>query len=134
MASLQNQVNFHKQDTIRYAIVLGSCFVLFLLGKSLHIEILVRTFSILVPMAAYLVLASDVVSNTLELFESSQHASKFKRAVTNFFSFALRSQVSLFSLMTCAFLFMTDKGFGVVFILFLLLKTVVLTILKKHIE
>ena len=131
VASWRNKVIFHKQDTIRYAIVLGACFVLFLLGKSLHIEILVRTFSILVPMAAYLVFSIQHSQQHIELFESSHHASKFKRTVTNFFSFALRSQVSLFSLMTCAFLFMTDKGFGVVFILFLLLKTVVLSFLKK---
>nr|HPI53449.1 hypothetical protein [Chitinophagaceae bacterium] len=128
----RNKGFYNLQATMRYAVVLGVCFVLFTLGKWLHIEILVRTCSILIPMGAYLWFSIQHSQERIELMSPAPDtASKFRKVITDFLSHALKSQVSLFSLMTCAFLFMTDKGFGVVFILFLLLKTVVLSFLKK---
>lgn len=117
---------------IIYSVYLFSCFVLFLIGKYAHAEVLVRTFSIFFPLAGYFVISylyGHENSNLIDNQSSSNSNLLYK--LKGFIYHGSKSQIILFSCMTIAFFLLTDKGFGVLFLLFLLLKTILISFLRK---
>ncbi len=112
-----------------HIIVLSLCFFAF---KFLPIENLKRISSILIPLLSYFYCAFK----TYYLEDAAYNYSfdtkiKFASSINNFFIYWAESAVFYLSFSTALFLFTTDAGFGVLFIMFLLFKNVVFSYLRK---
>ena len=116
-----------------YAIFIGLCTVLFFFNdKVLHIEILTRISAIIIPVAGYCYFS--MLSNKHFRFDQDWISAKepawyirFKAYVHYFIS----NPAFILTLLTIAFFALTDRGFAILFTLFILLKNIFLNFLKK---
>ncbi len=120
-----------RNSRLRYAAIHGAilvaCAFIFTIIK---VEILMRLSSLLVPMISYFYFTRKIQAEALEIIDAKAYGNGFKRFVVEFVLRFIKNPAFLISLSTLAFLAITDRGFAVVFLLFLLLKNIVLNFAK----
>lgn len=116
-----------------YAVFIGLCTALFF-GNSwiLHIEILTRIASIIIPVTGYCYFT--MLANKYFLFDKEwvlPKESKLYVKIKAYFHYLLYNPAFVITLLTIAFFALTDRGFAILFTLFILLKNIFLNFLKK---
>ncbi|MFT4062217.1 MAG: hypothetical protein QM642_07665 [Edaphocola sp.] len=116
-----------------YLYFMGGCLGLFLLNdKMLHIEILTRVSSIIVPLTGYCYFA--MLANKHFVFRQSWISPKDKQwfiRLKAYVHYFINNPSFLITLSTIAFFAITDRGFAILFTLFVLLKNIFTNFLKK---
>ncbi|WP_118974326.1 hypothetical protein [Taibaiella koreensis] len=116
-----------------YALFIGACTVLFFLnGKLLHIEILTRVSSIILPVIGYCYFA--MLSNRYYQFDQEwvrPGESMGYIRLKAYIQYLIYNPAFLLTLITILFFALTDRGFAILFTLFILLKNIFLNFLKK---
>lgn len=127
--NLTNPVRIHKA----YALFIGLCLVLFFLnGRLLHMEILTRVTSIIIPIIGYCYFT--MLANKYYTFDQEWIAAKESRGYVRakaYFHYFIYNPAFVLTLLTIAFFMLTDRGFAILFTLFILLKNIFLNFLKK---
>src|SRR5690606_30109056 len=100
--------------------------------KLLGIEPLTRVLAIIAPITVY-ILYSVKSNNEFELNQkwSSAKEAQWKRELKAYFYYIVNNPAFIPSIITFVYLGITDRGFAVLFFLFLLLKSVLLSFLKR---
>jgi|GEM_PF-508026 len=122
-----------KRINIAYAAFTGICFAIYILNdKVLHFEAWTRIGTILIPVIGYCYFAT--LSNRYFTFDKDW----VRAADTRFFTrckayvhYFINNPAFVITLLTVAFFAVTDRGFAILFTLFILLKNVFLNFLKK---
>jgi len=116
-----------------YALFITGCAALFFLNdKVLHMEILTRVSSILIPVAGYCYFG--MLSNKHFRFDPewvSAGEGKTYVRIKAYFHYFIHNPSFIITLVTIAFFALTDRGFAILFTLFILLKNIFLNFLKK---
>lgn len=101
-------------------------------NKVLGIEILIRILSIIVPLILYLIF-SIISNNHFELNQKwvDTKDRKFIREIKAYFYYFVNNPAFAISMITLAYFAIADRGFAVLFVLFLILKSILLSFLKK---
>lgn len=123
-----------KKIQIQYLFFIGGVFAIHILNsKILHIEILTRILTILVPLIGYIIFAGK--SNALYHYEKMPlkygGKKKFLEHIYAYFYYFFKNPTTLITLSTLVFFAICDRGFAILFFLFLLLKNIFLNLLKK---
>lgn len=116
-----------------YAWTMLGLFILYVLtSKILQLDILSRVLGIIAPVVLYLLFTN--ISNkqfTLDHKWVSTSDGVFVREVKAYFYYLVHNPAFFISLATLAYLALTDRGFAILFMLFLLLKNILFNFLKK---
>jgi len=116
-----------------YVYFIGLCAVLFFINASLlHIEIFTRIISIIIPVAGYCYFA--MLANKHFSFEQewvNAGESKGYVKLKAYFHYFLNNPTFVITILTIAFFAITDRGFAILFTLFILLKNIFFNFLKK---
>jgi hypothetical protein len=116
-----------------YAYFIGACILCFFVNTSLlHIEILTRIISIIIPVAGYCYFA--MLANKHFSFEQdwvNAGESKGYVKLKAYFHYFLNNPTFVITILTIAFFAITDRGFAILFTLFILLKNIFFNFLKK---
>lgn len=116
-----------------FLLFMSGCLVLnFINNNLLHIEVLVRIVTILLPILGYCFFATK--ANQQFVFEQDWiHPSeaKWKVRVKAYFHYFMHNPTFILTLVTILFFAITDRGFAILFTLFILLKNIFLNFLKK---
>jgi len=116
-----------------YMYFIGVCLLLYFLNSSfLHIEIFTRIISIIIPVTGYCYFV--MLANKYYTFEANwvnAGESKGYVKLKAYFHYFLYNPAFVITLLTIAFFTLTDRGFAILFILFILLKNVFFNFLKK---
>ncbi|KAA5533443.1 hypothetical protein F0919_12955 [Taibaiella lutea] len=116
-----------------YAYFIGACLLIFFVNSSLvHIEILTRIISIIIPVAGYCYFA--MLANKHFSFEHewvNAGESKGYVKLKAYFHYFLNNPTFVITILTIAFFAVTDRGFAILFTLFILLKNIFFNFLKK---
>mgnify|MGYP003575056777 CR=1 FL=1 len=116
-----------------YAVFIIACAVLFFINaKVLHMEILTRVSSIIIPIIGYCYFT--MLGNKYFTFNQEwvlPKESKFYVKAKAYFHYFIHNPAFQITAMTIAFFLVTDRGFAILFTLFVLLKNVFLNFLKK---
>lgn len=119
---------------LQYIAFIGLCFVVFMLNKKvLHIELLTRIVSILLPILGY-VYYSGKANAAFEytpkplLYGGRKKWLEHLHALLYYF---FNNPTTFITLTTLVFFGLTDRGFAILFFLFLLLKNILVNFLKK---
>lgn len=119
-----------------YGVFILGCLVLFFLNKSLlHIEILTRIVSILIPLLGYCYFS--VAANRYFVPQAMPVRSGEKRffiEVKAYVWYLFHNPVFLLTFMTLVFFALADRGFAILFALFILLKNIFVNFLKKPLD
>lgn len=123
-----------KMQVVRtYALLILALFVMQLFfGKVLGIEMFNRVLGIIAPIMLYLFF-TNISNRNFNLDQRWVQASDgaFVREVKAFFYYLIYNPAFLISLFTLAYLALADRGFAILFMLFLLLKNILFNFLKK---
>ncbi len=119
---------------LQYAAFMIACFVLFILNKKiLHIEILTRIVSILLPIIAYVYYSGR--ANALYTYQPKPllygGKKKWLEHLHAYVFYFFKNPTTFITLTTLVFFALTDRGFAILFFLFLLLKNILINFLKK---
>lgn len=119
---------------IQYIAFLALCLVTFYLNKKiLHIEILTRIISILIPILAYVYFSGR--ANALFQYQSKPllygGKKKWAEHLHALIYYFFNNPTAIITLSTLLFFGITDRGFAILFFLFLLLKNILVNFLKK---
>ncbi len=118
----------------QYLAFIGLCLLLFFINKKiLHIEVLTRIISILVPLLGY-VFFSGKANKTFEYQAKPLRyggKKKWLEHLDAYIYYFFKSPTALITLSTLVFFTLTDRGFAILFFLFLLLKNILVNFLKK---
>lgn len=116
-----------------YAVFIGLCAALFFVNSGLlHIEILTRISSIIIPVAGYCYFT--MLANKHFTFDQEWVLPKESRLyvrIKAYFHYFINNPAFVITLLTIAFFTLTDRGFAILFTLFILLKNIFLNFLKK---
>jgi len=116
-----------------YAVFIGLCTVLFFLNsKLLHIEILTRVSSIILPVIGYCYFT--MLSNRYYQFDQEwvrPGESMGYIRLKAYVQYLIYNPAFVLTLITILFFALTDRGFAILFTLFILLKNIFLNFLKK---
>lgn len=123
----------NKQLIKKFTITMGAMLVLFLFNdKVLHMEILNRVLAIISPLIVYCLFAS--ISNkyyTLRQDWVPKTDKQWLRWLKSYPYYFINNPAFVLSLITLAYFALTDRGFAILFLLFLLLKNILFSFLKK---
>ncbi len=100
--------------------------------SSLHVEVLVRIISIIIPVIGYCYFA--MLSNKYFSFDAEwvrPGDSKFYVRCKAYLHYFINNPAFLITLLTILYFALTDRGFAILFTLFILLKNIFLNFLKK---
>lgn len=117
----------------QYGIFIASCLVLYYANKYvLGINALVRIITIIIPLIGYCYFSqrSNVHYNYASLPINKTKVG-IKDHLTAFVFYFINNPVLLLSLITVAFFAITDRGFAILFMLFLLLKNIIINFIKQ---
>lgn len=118
---------------IGYIVFTGACLVLYFLNdKIFHFETWTRIGTILVPIIGYCYFAT--LSNRYFTFEKDWVKSKDNKLFVRckaYVHYFVNNPSFVITLVTIAFFALTDRGFAILFTLFILLKNIFLNFLKK---
>lgn len=116
-----------------YAFFIGLCIALFFFNdKLLHIEILTRISAIVLPVTGYCYFT--MLGNKYFRFEREwigAAESRVKVRLKAYVHYFISNPAFILTLLTIACFALTDRGFAILFILFILLKNIFLNFLKK---
>ncbi|RQO31553.1 hypothetical protein DBR32_06235 [Taibaiella sp. KBW10] len=119
-----------------YILFIAACLVLFYINKKIiHIEIFTRIISILVPLLGYWYFSK--ISN--QYFEYKPldiqgEKSKLKIQFKAYFYYLFNNPTFLITASTILFFAICDRGFAILFTLFILLKNIFVNFLKKPLD
>ncbi len=119
-----------------YALLTLGFLLLFLFNKKLfHIEVLTRVISIIVPLVAYWYYSTLCNQYyTYQPFNIQGTKSKILIQVKAYFYYLFNNPTFIITVLTFAFFAVCDRGFAVLFGLFILLKNIFLNFLKKPLD
>lgn len=127
-------LSFGKNHVVKtYALLMFALLIVqFLFGKILGIEMLTRVLGIIVPMTMYL-LFTNISNRNFSLDQRWVRASDgvFIRELKAYFYYLINNPAFMISLITLVYFAITDRGFAILFVLFLLLKNILFNFLKK---
>lgn len=135
LASIFNKVKnisaFSENKT--FIIGMGMLLLAYILNdKILHIEPLTRILAIIAPITFYLLYTiKNKTTFTLEQKWAKSNEKIWKRELKAYFYYLVNNPAFIPSIVTLIYFGITDRGFGVLFFLFLLLKNILLNFLKK---
>ena len=119
-----------------YGIFIAACLFLFFLNKNiLHIELLTRVISILIPVLGYCYFS--VAANRYFIPRPMPLRSGEKGFVTEikaYIYYLFHNPVFLLTLLTLLYFSLADRGFAILFALFILLKNIFVNFLKKPLD
>ncbi len=122
-----------KRINTGYALFIGLCTVSYFINdKILHLEVLIRVTSIIIPVVGYCyfaMLANKYFSFDAEWVKPGE--SRFYVRAKAYLHYFINNPVFLITLLTIAYFALTDRGFAILFTLFILLKNIFLNFLKK---
>jgi hypothetical protein len=122
-----------KRINAGYAVFIGLCALLYFINdKVLHIEVLIRVTSIIVPVIGYCyfaMLANKYFSFDAEWVKPGE--SKFYVKCKAYLHYFINNPAFIITLLTIMYFGLTDRGFAILFTLFILLKNIFLNFLKK---
>jgi len=119
-----------------YAIFIAACFVLFMLNKKvMHIEIFTRIISILIPLLGYWYF-SKISNRRFEYkpLDILGEKSKLKIQAKAYFYYLFNNPTFIITALTILFFAVCDRGFAILFTLFILLKNIFINFLKKPLD
>ena len=123
-----------RNINLQYIAFAGICLVLFVVNKKvLHIEVLTRIVSILIPLLGY-VYYSGKANKVYQykpkpiLYGGRKNWLEHLHAIPYYF---FHNPTTFITLTTLIFFALTDRGFAILFFLFLLLKNILVNFLKK---
>lgn len=119
-----------------YAIFILVTLVLFFVNKRvLHIEVLTRVVSILVPLAGYWYY-SKICNKyfTYRPLDIRDTRSKFLVQIKAYFYYLFNNPTFVITTLTLLFFALADRGFAILFALFILLKNIFINFLKKPLD
>jgi hypothetical protein len=116
-----------------YAVFIGLCTALFFLNSwILHVEVLIRVSSIIIPIAGYCYFT--MLANKHFVFDQEwvlPTESRVHVKIKAYIHYFINNPAFLITLLTIAYFALTDRGFAILFTLFVLLKNIFLNFLKK---
>jgi hypothetical protein len=119
-----------------YAVFILAALVLFFLNKKvIHLEALTRVLSILVPLIGYWYF-SKIANKHFEYtpLDIQGEKSKFIIQVKAYFYYLFNNPTFFITTITLAFFALADRGFAILFALFILLKNIFVSFLKKPLD
>lgn len=129
----QWNLNTPKRINSGYAIFIGLCTLLYFINdKLLHIEVLIRVTAIIVPVIGYCyfaMLANKHFSFDAEWVKPGE--AKWYIRCKAYLHYFINNPAFIITLLTIAYFALTDRGFAILFTLFILLKNIFLNFLKK---
>jgi len=117
-------INLFKKNYLRFHILILfiSSFII-----SLNVEILIRIFSILIPILSYFIFEQKIYNqNILITYKLASPKNTILKYLFNFFTIWIKTPVFYLSTLTFLFLFIHDRGFAILFIFYLLLKNIII--------
>ncbi len=132
------RIDTSKMSSINksYAIFILATLVLFFLNKRvLHIEVLTRIVSILIPLIGYWYY-SKICNKyfTYQPLDIQGTKSKFLIQVKAYFYYLFNNPTFVITTLTLVFFALADRGFAILFALFILLKNIFINFLKKPLD
>ncbi|HTO14512.1 MAG TPA: hypothetical protein VLZ83_02025 [Edaphocola sp.] len=125
-----------KTINLSFAIIMGGLLILFLLNKKLfHIEILTRIASIIIPLVVYWYyskLCNRYYTYAPLNIQGTQ--SKILIQIKAYFYYLFNNPTFVITIITLAFFAICDRGFAILFGLFILLKNIFINFLKKPLD
>lgn len=116
-----------------YAVFIGLCTLLYFINdKLLHIEVLIRVTSIIIPVIGYCYFA--MLANKYFNFDAEwvkPGESKLYVKCKAYLHYFINNPAFIITLLTILYFGLTDRGFAILFTLFILLKNIFLNFLKK---
>jgi hypothetical protein len=116
-----------------YILFISACGVLFFVNAALlHIEVLTRIISIIIPVMGYCYFA--MLANKHFQFEQNwvnNGESKGYVRLKAYLHYFINNPAFVITMVTIAFFAITDRGFAILFTLFILLKNIFFNFLKK---
>lgn len=116
-----------------YAMLMGGLLVFnFVNNKLLGIEMLTRVLGIIAPVMLYILFSS--ISNKKFVLNEKWVNPKDKgwiREIKAYFYYFINNPAFIISMITLLYLAFTDRGFAILFVLFLILKNILFNFLKK---
>ncbi|HRP89897.1 MAG TPA: hypothetical protein PKX92_07645 [Edaphocola sp.] len=143
---LQDQVTINKilrikPDNIKsinlsYALIMVGMLVLFMANKRLlHIEILTRIVSIFIPLIIYWYYSKLCNKNyTYAPLNIQNSKSKLLIQAKAYFYYLFNNPTFVITVITLGFFALCDRGFAILFALFILLKNIFINFLKKPLD
>lgn len=133
--SLSEKFRLHTPARIykAYLVFILACLALFMInGRLLHMEVLTRVTSIILPIAGYCYFT--MLANRYYTFQTEWIAAGESRRYARlkaYVHYLIHNPAFVLTLVTIAFFALTDRGFAILFTLFILLKNIFLNFLKK---
>jgi hypothetical protein len=122
-----------KRINTYYAYFIGACAVLFFINASVvHMDVLTRIISIIIPVVGYCYFA--MLANKHFAFQQdwvNAGESKGYVKLKAYFHYFVNNPAFVITILTIAFFAVTDRGFAILFTLFILLKNIFFNFLKK---
>lgn len=135
--NLFDKINFANTKlniNVQYAIFIIGCFAIYFINKKItHIEILVRVITILVPLLGYIYFSTKANANYQYIAKPLKYGGKknWLEHLHAYVYYFFYNPTSIITLLTLGFFALTDRGFAILFFLFLLLKNILINFLKK---
>ncbi len=121
-----------KQVVIVQILVLVACMIGVKLGPHIGADIITRISSILIPVGSYLVLCRRLLAVMPDRSKYQQgNIPQWMSYPARWFYYFYDSPEFLLSLVTLVFLLMVDRGFAVLFLLFLLFKNIAVSFARR---
>jgi len=131
--SLENRLDSVQKIIKTYGIFILTCLIVFFANKKiLHIEMITRIVSIIIPLLAYCYFS--VLANRRFEYQSmpiQNEKSKFLIQAKAYVFYLFNNPTFLLTIITLAFFAVADRGFAILFALFILLKNIFVNFLKK---
>lgn len=122
-----------KRINLYYVYFIGLCAVIFFANNAIvHLEILTRIVSIIIPVAGYsyfAMLANKHFTFEQDWISAGESRKHFK--IKAYFHYFIYNPTFIITLLTIGFFALTDRGFAILFTLFILLKNIFFNFLKK---
>lgn len=133
---VENRLDSSSKIVTTYGLFILACLLVFFANKKLlHIEVITRLISILIPLLAYCYFS--VLANRKFTYNSmpiSTSESTIWIQVKAYVFYLFQNPTFLLTAMTLAFYALADRGFAILFALFILLKNIFLNFLKKPLD
>lgn len=119
-----------------YAIFILGAFIIFIFNKKVtHIESLTRVLSILVPLLGYWFFSKLANKHfQYQPLDIQGQKSKFIIQIKAYFYYLFNNPTFVITTITIAFFALADRGFAILFALFILLKNIFISFLKKPLD
>lgn len=133
LGSLEHKLDSSSKVIKTYGLFILACLIVFLANKKvLHIDILTRIVSIIIPLMAYCYFS--VLANRQFEYQSmplQEKTAKWIVQIKAYFFYLFNNPTFLLTVITLAFFAVADRGFAILFALFILLKNIFVNFLKK---